>query len=55
MYRELLSDGKYDNAIEYAQLLALAEAEHEEEIAKEEYRREYFEQIEYKAESEDKE
>ena len=40
MYRELLSAGAYDNAIEYAQLLAFAQAEHEEEVAKEEYEHE---------------
>ena len=54
MYRELLSEGTYDNATEYAQLLALAKAEFEEEVAKEEYKHEYFEQIESQ-ESEDKE
>ena len=46
MYRELLSEGAYDNATEYAQLLAFAKAEFEEESAKEEYKREYFNQIE---------
>jgi hypothetical protein len=46
MYRELLSEGNYNNATEYAQLLALAKAEFEEEVAKEEYEREYFNQIE---------
>ena len=40
MYRELLSDGAYNNAIEYAQLLALAKTEYEEEVAKEKYERE---------------
>ena len=45
MYRELLSEGRYDSATEYAQLLALAKAEFEEEVAKEEYKREYFNQI----------
>ena len=46
MYRELLSEGAYDNATEYAQLLAFAKVEFEEESAKEEYKREYFNQIE---------
>ena len=46
MYRELLSEESYNNATEYAQLLALAKAEFEEEVAKEEYKREYFNQIE---------
>ena len=46
MYRELLSEGAYDSAAEYAQLLAFAKAEFEEEVAKEEYKREYFNQIE---------
>lgn len=45
MYRELLSEGSYNNATEYAQLLAFAKAEFEEEVAKEEYEREYFNQI----------
>ena len=40
MYRELLANGTYDNAAEYAQLLAFAKAEFEEEIAKEEYEHE---------------
>ena len=40
MYRELLSEGTYDNATEYAQLLAFAKTEFEEEIAKEEYEHE---------------
>lgn len=53
MYRELLSEGSYDNATEYAQLLAFAKAEFEEEVAKEEYKQKYFSQI--VAESEDKE
>ena len=53
MYRELLSEGAYDNATEYAQLLAFAKAEYEEEVAKEEYKREYFNQIEPQG-SEDK-
>ena len=35
MYRELLSEGAYDSATEYAQLLAFAKAEFEEEVAKE--------------------
>lgn len=48
MYRELLSEGTYDSAAEYAQLLAFAKAEFEEEVAKEEYEREYFNQIESK-------
>ena len=52
MYRELLSEGAYDSATEYAQLLAFAKAEFEEEVAKEEYKREYFNQIEPRAESE---
>ena len=51
MYRELLSEGNYDNATEYAQLLSFAQDELEEEIAKEEYERECL--IEQK-ESEDK-
>lgn len=46
MYRELLSEGTYNNATEYAQLLAFAKDEFEEEIAKEEYQHEYFNQIE---------
>ena len=46
MYRELLSDEAYDSAAEYAQLLAFAKAEFEEEATKEEYEREYFNQIE---------
>ena len=50
MYRELLSDGAYDSATEYAQLLAFAKEEYDEEAAeeaaKEEYEREYFERIE---------
>ena len=37
MYRELLSEGSYDSATEYAQILAFAKAEFEEEVAKEEY------------------
>jgi hypothetical protein len=43
MYRELLSEGAYDNATEYAQLLSFAQDELEEEIAKEEYEREEYE------------
>ncbi len=43
MYRELLTEGTYDNATEYAQLLAFAKAEFEEEIAKEEYAKEEYE------------
>ena len=54
MYRELLSEGSYNNATEYAQFLAFAKAEFEEEVTKEEYEREYFNQIESQ-ESEDKE
>ena len=46
MYRELLSEESYNNATEYAQLLALAKAEFEEDVAKEEYEREYFNQVE---------
>lgn len=46
MYRELLADETYNNAAEYAQLLAFAKVEFEEEIAKEEYKREYFNQVE---------
>ena len=46
MYRELLSEGTYNSAIEYSQLLAFAKAEFEEEVAKEEYEHEYFNQIE---------
>ena len=53
MYRELLSAGCYDSANEYAQLLTFAKAEFEEEVAEEEYKLEYFNQI--AAESEDKE
>lgn len=52
MYRELLSEGSYDSAAEYAQLLSFAKAEFEEEVANEEYEHEYFNQIELKAESE---
>ena len=52
MYRELLSAGAYDNATEYALLLAFARDELEEEIAKEEYQREYLKQ---KAEMESEE
>lgn len=55
MYRELLSEGAYDSGTEYAQLLAFAKAEFEEEVAKEEYKREYFNQIVPRAESEGKE
>ena len=44
MYRELLSEGAYDNAVEYAQLLAFAKTEFEEEVAKEEYQRECLKQ-----------
>jgi hypothetical protein len=40
MYGELLSAGAYDNATEYAVLLALAEDEFEEEMQREEYERE---------------
>ncbi len=63
MYRELLSEGAYDNATEYALLLTFAREEYEEELAeeqareeyeREEYEREYFNQIEQQ-ESEDKE
>lgn len=36
MYAELLTEGAYDSATEYAQLLAFAEAEFEEEAADEE-------------------
>lgn len=46
MYREILTEGAYDNATEYAQLLTFAKAEFEEGVAKEEYESEYFEQIE---------
>ena len=46
MYRELLANGTYDNATEYAQLLTFARTEFEEEVAKEEYEREYFNQFE---------
>ena len=49
MYRELLAEGSYDNAAEYAQLLAFAKAEFEEEVAKEEYLKQIV------AESEEKE
>lgn len=45
MYTELLADGAYDSAAEYEQLLAFAEAEFEEELAEEEYNREYFNEI----------
>ena len=54
MYRELLSEGSYNNATEYAQLLALAKTEFEEEVAKEEYEREYFNQIEEQESEENK-
>ncbi len=40
MYRELLVNETYDNATEYAQLLAFAKAEFEEEVVKEEYEHE---------------
>ena len=40
MYRELLSEGAYNSAAEYTQLLAFAKAEYEEEVAEEEYKRE---------------
>ena len=53
MYKELLAEGVYDNATEYAQLLAFAKAEFEEETAKEEYKREYFNQIELQERSEE--
>jgi len=53
MYRELLSEGAYDSATEYAQLLTFAMDELEEEIAKEEYERECL--IEQNGESEKKE
>ena len=43
MYRDLLSEGTYDSAAEYAQLLAFAKAEFEEEVAKEEYAKEEYE------------
>ena len=47
MYRELLEEGDYDNAYEYAQLLTFAREEYEEELAeeqaKEEYEREEYE------------
>ena len=46
MYKELLSEGTYNNTTEYSQLLAFAKAEFEEEVAKEEYEREYFNQFE---------
>jgi hypothetical protein len=58
MYRELLADGNYNNATEYAQLLSFAQDELEEEIAKEEYEREEYEReclIEQNGESEGKE
>lgn len=51
MYRELLSEGSYDNATEYAQLLTFAKAEFEEEVAKEQYKQEYFNQIMAKSEA----
>lgn len=53
MYRELLSEGSYNNATEYAQLLAFAKAEFEEEVAKEEYKRKYFNQIDLQEGSEE--
>ncbi len=40
MYRELLTDGAYNNAAEYAQLLAFAKAEFEEETARAEFEKE---------------
>lgn len=57
MYRELLAAGEYDNATEYAQLLAFAQEELEEEIAREEYEREEYERecLIEQQESEDKE
>ena len=54
MYRELLSAGEYDNPTEYAQLLAFAQDELEEEIAKEEYEREEYERECLIEESDDK-
>ena len=54
MYRELLADGAYDNPTEYAQLLAFAQDELEEEIAKEEYEREEYERECLIEESDDK-
>ena len=53
MYRELLSEGSYDNAAEYAQLLAFAKAEFEEEVMEEEYKQEYFKQIVAESESQE--
>lgn len=51
MYRELLSEGRYDNAAEYAQILAFAKAEFEEEVAKEEAaKEEYFNQLKLESE-----
>ncbi|SEF89404.1 hypothetical protein [Lachnospira multipara] len=49
MYQEMLSDGLYDSAEEYAILRTLAEAEFEEECAQEEARKEY--EKEYKKKS----
>lgn len=40
MYRELLSDGAYDSYEEYNYIHAQAQAEFEEEYAKEEYEKE---------------
>lgn len=50
MYRELLSEGSYNNASEYAQILTFARAEFEEEVAKEEAAKEEY----FKEESEGK-
>ena len=44
MYRELLANGSYSNATEYAQLLAFAKAEFEEEVAKAEFEKEIAEE-----------
>ena len=50
MYRELLADESYSNATEYAQLLAFAKAEFEEEAVKAEFEKEIAEE-EYKREA----
>ena len=54
MYRELLSAGAYDNANEYATLHALAKAEFEEEVAKDEYIQELIRQDMRNAENDSK-
>ncbi len=54
MYRELLSAEAYNNANEYATLHALAKAEFEEEIAKDEYVQELIRQDIQNAENDNK-